>query len=255
MMAFVRKLLSVGLGHLTASVMKTRIRALSGTEEMDQFIKSLEQFSAFGGDDLSELYEALDKKLDIADKGCSNAAMAIQRNRPEGAVCENSAHLYALEVLGDKQKRAKFASIFNELKKHQGFPSLDDPDYIRALTDKLFRAQLDPGELEYVVYLFSCAPPYISELVDTILGATTPRRSDEWNILMSVAAERDDPAIFDAVLNGCLKLKHVDRALDQLQGALGPREAQAYFRSLAGKAREMNRAKKQPGFGLFGGKK
>ena len=255
-LAFVRRLHSEGLGHLTAPALKSRIRALAGAAEIDRFARLLESFTALGSDDMAGLYEALDERLDIAEKGSSGVALAIQQNKPQDAVCANSAHLYALEALDDSQKRADFASIFNELNKRQGFPSLDDRDYIRTLVDRLSRAQLGPGELEYVVNLFSGSPPYISELAETILAGTTPKKNDEWNTLMNVAARNGDPAIYDAVLNGCLKLKHVDRALDQLLGALTAREAQACFRHLAGKAREMARAKKpQSGFGLFGGKK
>ena len=256
MMTFIKKLNTEGMGHLTASVLKLRIRALVRAVEIDQFIKLIESVPAIGSDDISELYEALDKRLVITEKGSLNVALAIQKNRPQTAVCKNSVHLYALDVLSNKQDRAHFTKIYNELIKQQGFPSLDNYDYIQALTDKLFKVQINEKELAYIVKLFSRVPSYISELVNTILCMTTQKKNEEWNILVNVAVETGDRATYEAIINECIKLKQGEKAFAQLYEMLESKEARAYFRQIAEKAKEVIRGKRsQSGFGLFGGKK
>jgi hypothetical protein len=252
--AFLKKLSAEKMEHLAVVVLKDRAYALSGTIDIVAFIKLLKKAQFLTIRDMSELFMALDRKLTISEKDSMNAAVIIQREKPKEAACVNSAHLYALEVLNDKRSRAQFTKIYNELIP-QKFPSVTNPEYIAVLTDKLFKARLEERELVYIVHLFSRVPEYISELVNFILGITTPKKNDEWYILISVAAKAHDRgATFNAIVEECAKLKQGEKALAQLSDMLDTKETQSYFKQIAEKARVIIRSQKpQSGFGkLFG---
>ena len=256
MMNFVKKLDVEGLRHLVVSVLKFRIRSLSRIVEIDQFIKLLKRISILNNLDLVELYEALDKKLVITDKNSLSVALTIYEGKPANAICPNATHLKALDILNNKREREQLKKIYDGLMQQQGFPSLENPEYIQTLTEKLLKVQLSVEELKYIVKLFSRVPAYISELVSTILSVTTSKRNVEWCILVAGAAKNRDRFVDDAILSECVKLKQGEKAIAQLFDMLKTKEARAYFHQVAEKAKGIIRAKKsQSGFGLFGGKK
>jgi hypothetical protein len=186
-------------------------------------------------EDLSELCEAIDYRLSMSEKGSANVAIVIQQEKPKAARCSNSAHLYALEVIADKRSREQFTKYYDELVV-QGFPSVTNPEYIRALTERLFKARLKEKELEYVVKLFSRVHEYITELVSCILESTTVKNNTEWNVLVNTAAKIRDRMTTEAIIDGCAKLKQGEKAVSQLGEMLDSREAQAYFRQISEKA-------------------
>ncbi|MDR1149260.1 MAG: hypothetical protein LBK66_11580 [Spirochaetaceae bacterium] len=250
-LAFLKKLKQEGIENLFVSVLKYRIRDLSGPAGIEQFINLVMKFQPPGGRDTAELFQYLDYRLVITEKGGASAALAIQKTKPKEAVCPNSAHLYALELLNDRLTRPRFTSIFDELKP-QRFPSIDDPDYIQALTKILFKAQMNQKELEYIIRLFARAPSYMAELVDTILGMTKPKRNEEWCILTAVAAKMGSRAVDDAIIDVCVKLKLGDKALAKLSSMPVSKEARDYFVRVAGEAKEKIRAQRpRSGFGKF----
>jgi hypothetical protein len=255
MMNFLKKLSAAGTEHLYAAVIKLRIRLLTRPADIEQFIKLIKKIPSLNDRDLAEIFETLDSRLAVSDKGAVNAALTVQRERPKDAACVKSAHIYALEVLNDKRARDQLTSIYDALAK-QGFPSETDPDYIRALVEKLFKAQPEPKELIHIVRLFARVPAYMSELAGAILGMTTSKRNDEWNVLMTVVAKTRDHAISDAIAQECAKLKQGEKALAQLSDMLRSKEARDCFRDIAEHAKGIIRSQKAPsGFGrFFGGK-
>jgi hypothetical protein len=254
MQEFFEKLGSVGLEHLFVPVLKYRLCALTKPAEIEQFVKLVKRLQPLSGQDLIEIYEALDSRIVIGEKGSMSTALIIQQEKPEGARCSKSAHLYALDVLNDKRERMEFTRVYNTLIP-QGFPVETNPDYIRALTEKLFKVQMDNKELSYIIQLFACVPEYITKLVGAILGMTTPKKNDEWNILIDVALKKHNNAIDNAIIEECTKLKHGEKALTQLCDMLDSKETHDYFKRISDKAGEIIRSQKsQSGFGkLFGG--
>jgi hypothetical protein len=254
MQEFFEKLRSVGLEHLFMPVLNSRLRALTKPAEIEQFVKLVKKLQALSGQNLIEIYEALDSRIVIGEKGSTSAALIIQQEKPEEARCSKSAHLYALDVLNDKCRRTEFTRIYDTLIP-QGFPVETKQDYIRALIEKLFKSQMDTKELSYIIQLFASVPEYITKLVSTILGMTTPKKNNEWNVLIDLAAKKRNQAIDNAIVEECAKRKHGEKALAQLSDMLAPGVARDYFGCIAGKVNEIIRTQKpRSGLGkLFGG--
>ena len=249
MLVFFKKLSTEKIERLIVPILKYRIRTLSKAADIEQFIKLVKKIQPMDTHDLAEVFESLDSKFVITEKGSASTAVSIQQEKPQEAKCINSAHLYAIEVLNDKQKRAKFIGIYDELAK-QGFPSAKSKDYIQALTDKLFKAHLEQNELEYIIKLFARVPEYLSELVNAILAVTTPKRNDEWNTLIAVVVKANNQAIYDAIVSECAKLKQGEKALVQLGDMLESEESRDYFKKVAEKTKEIIHSQKsQSGLG------
>jgi hypothetical protein len=251
LLAFFKKLKQNGIEHLFILILKYRIRALSSSADIEQFIKLAKEFQSLSSHDLAEVFEKLDSRLVITEKGSTSAAYALQQAKPEEAVCPNSAHLYALEALNDKRMRTQFTSIYNKLIT-QRFPSVDTPDYIKALIERLFKAQMNQRELEYIIRLFARVPSYIAELVNTIFGMTKPKQNEEWCVLIAVAEKERNRVIDDAIVEACVKLRHGEKALAQLNELLASKETHDYFMHIAEEAKERIRMlKPRSGFDKF----
>jgi hypothetical protein len=255
MLGFIKKLGAEKLEALYATVLKRRINNLSKAVDIEQFVKMLKNIKPVGNDDLVKIYQTLDGKLVFTEKGSMSAALAIQQERPKEAVCVKSAHLYAVEVLNDKQKRAQITKIYNELAK-QRFPSEKDGDYVKTLIEKIFKASVTKDELVYFIKLFARVPEYITELIYAILELSTPKRKEEWNILIDFVVETKDKTVCEVAISECAKLKKGEKALAQLYEFLVSEDAQKYFAEVIGqKALEIINSKKPKSFlgKLFGG--
>jgi hypothetical protein len=256
MAAFLKKLGAGGIGHLRGCVLKFRAQASKSPAELGQMLRLLDSVPALGQNDQAEILALLDQKLSIADKNSKAIANAIQDRLPHGTACPISAHLAALAVLGDKKQRARFTEIYDELIQ-QGFPSINDGDYIDALVEAIFKAKLESMEMCYVIRLFYRAPAYIGTLVAAILRKTSLRQAEEWEGLVLIAAKDKDRNLADALINECAALKQGERALATLSDALDNLAAHEYFlREIAPKSIEIIRShKSQSLFGrIFGGR-
>jgi len=247
-MAFLKKLSNERMEHLFGSILKIRSKALSKVVELDQMIRLLDKLPSLSDIDKANILAILDQKINLNEKGSIAIAKMIQEAIPRGASCKKSAHIIALNVLYDKRKRSQFTSIYNELI-NQGFPSIEDDDYIRALIEALFKANMDKNELYYVIQLFSKEQAYITELVSAILGITSSKQTEEWNQLMIVAAKNQNPTLINIIIKECAKLKQGEKALSQLSDLLNDNETCDYFQKITQKSKEIIRSQKsQSGF-------
>jgi len=234
------------VGHLFIYVLNYLLPTLKSPADIEGFIKLLKEIRSIGNcdlpgnDDLVTLFEVLDAKLNISEKGCGSAARILQQEKPQAAKCPNSAHIYALELVGDKGTGPRSTSISGEFRKlsGQGFPSEKNPDYVQNLTKKLLKAGMNPKELDNVIRLFAPVHLYFVELVRCILEMTKPKQNDEWNILMNVAADTQNSATCGAIIQECAKLRHPEKALEQLANMLKQPGSQKYFQGIAGEVKE-----------------
>ncbi|NLK00716.1 MAG: hypothetical protein GX318_05700 [Clostridia bacterium] len=254
MRAFLEKLREEKMEFLFVSVLKCRIGYMTKTREIESFIDQLKKIRPLNTQDLREIFEAVDKNLVMEERSSRDIAWIIQEQKPESARCPISAHLYALEVLKDREGRKKeFVNIYNTLIL-QGFPSIIKGDYIQNLTQMLLELRLEHKELEYIIQLFSHIPEYTTELVRGILSRTSPEHNDEWNILIAFAAKRQSRDVDKAIIQECANLKKGKKDLLRLAEMLGTRMTRDYFNCIADKARDMIHAgNPQKGAGgLFG---
>lgn len=255
MVSFLKKLAADRMEHLYGAVLKFRIKALNRPTEIDQMIRLLDRIHGLNATDQADIFDLLDQKLSLTDKDSLTIAKTIQEKLPHGAACPKSAHLIALDVLGDKKQRARFTEIYNELIP-QGFPTINSADYINALINALFKANINSQELGYLIQLFYREPAYINALVAVILSITTSKETEYWNTLILIAEKKQDRNLAEALISECTKLKQGEKALNQLSDMLDKRNTRDYFLcTIVPQYKEIIQSQKsQSGFGrMFGG--
>ena len=245
----IEKLQAAERGHLVAVFLQSRADALRTPAEVEQFVASAKQALAGSEPDLVAAFQAADQKLSLLDKQSVPAAIAIQQERPAAAICPVSAHIYALDALGDRRARGSLFDILSALA-IQRFPSIDSPDYAQALVDRLGGAQFDSDQWTQVITWFSRTSTYANELATFIVKTTGPRQTDLWNLLMEVAVKQTNRlTLFTAIVDACVNQKLSEKALTQLGDLLGSKAAKAHFQSIADGVTKQLRDRPQ---GIFG---
>lgn len=115
MLSFLKKLKADRMEHLCGAVLKFRAKTLRRPAELDEMIRLLDRIPDLSAIVQAEIFALLDQKLSLTDKSSLAIAKTIQERLPYGAACPKSAHLIALDVLGDKKQRASFTEIYNNL--------------------------------------------------------------------------------------------------------------------------------------------
>jgi len=248
MMSFLKKLSAEKLEHLYGAVLKSRALILTRPFELEQMIKSICELK-LSGDELRGIFTTLDQKISLMDKNYFNFAAAIQKEKPKTVACKKSAHLYALDILNRKSKKGDLADYFTDLVA-QGFPSENSVDYISLLNKTLFKVELSQKDVEFIVKtMYRNAPQeYIYDFIGTIC-ANASKYGDKWNIVIYVATTSRDHLIFDTIVDVISNMKQSEKVMDQLNGLLQQKKLRDYFKQVAEKVKEINRAKKsQSGF-------
>jgi hypothetical protein len=230
MRTFLSNLKSDRMKHLYGAVLKYQVKAISKAAEIDEMIILLDSITDLTAASQGEIYAILDQKLSMTEKRSLKLAKAISDRMPPGSACPKSAHLIALDALGDKNQRGRLTQIYSQLAP-KGFPSLKNADYITSLINALFKANISSQEMEYIVKLFCSEPNYIKALVAKILAVTTSRNTEDWNLLLLIAAKEKNKNLDDALINECARLKHGQKAINQLSEMLEGKKPYDYFQS------------------------
>lgn len=141
----------------------------------------------------------------------------------------------------------------------QGFPSIDDKEYIGKLIKALLSCKLGEDEFDAIVGMLASSRPYVRTLLREIIGITTDRNSYAWNVLINALSARRDSETMTILSDECVAAKKSEKQMDQLLNMLDSRKAQDYFSRVADDVRQ-KKEKKTPRSGLgrlfgFGGKK
>lgn len=163
------------------------------------------------------IFELLDEKIIFGDFDSAILAASIQKNRPEDALCINSAHIAAVDAIKRRKKGEAVQNCLEPFVK-QDFPSVSTRSYVVDLTSCLLKTNTNEDDQEYIVDLIAKAPDmymkvYLSELVG---GAD--RKQDKWNWTVTSIVSYPDVelkgkllrALGSALSNSGLKKKNMD---------------------------------------------
>lgn len=243
---------------LSGYVMEYRAKAISQPSDMERYLDALLGDSAFRNSDLSGVYAALDSKLQLHDKSSVRMAIKLQETRSGKETCPVSAHISALNTLSGKRSRNSMIGEFESYAR-QGFPSIDDKEYIGKLIKALLSCKLGGDEFDAIVGMLASSRPYVRTLSREIIGITTDRNSYEWNVLINALSARRDSETMTILSDECVAAKKSEKQMDQLLNMLDSRKAQDYFSGVADDVRQ-KKERETPRSGLgrlfgFGGRK
>lgn len=243
--------------RLCGYVLEYRAKSLSVPSDMVRFLEALLKNPMLKGRDLSAIYTAMDSRLRLDDKNSVQVAALLQETRSEKTSCPVSAHICALDALGARKGRGSLADEFESYAK-QGFPNVEDEDYVARLAKSLLNSKLSGNDFEIIVGMIAPSTIYAHALSREIIGMTTERNSYAWNVLIDAFAQKGGAAAAGILSDELMEARKSDRQLDQLQGMLNSRKAQDWFSQVIKSIQdERERSVPKSGFGrLFGfGKK
>lgn len=244
--------------ELCGYIMEYRANVIKQPSEMEYYLDALLGDPTFRDIDLSKIYAILDSKLRLNDRSSIRMATKLQETRSRNDVCSISAHICALNALGEKGRRNSILSEFKSYAK-QGFPSIEDGEYIERLVQALLSSKLGEDEFYLAIDMLVSSPPYIRTLSREVIGITTARNSYAWNVLISALSARRNPMTITVLSDECLAARKSEKQMNQLLDMLDSINARAYFSAVVDDVQQRKELT-SPKLGLgrffgFGGKK
>ena len=255
MVDFCRSLDAEKMGHLAPVVIGKRLEILNSAQDLERFIATVAGLNFIRGNEMADIFLRIDKKITSFGRGQSSLAQIVQKSRPRGVSCPNSAHIYALDVLSGKAGGQDIADNFESLHK-QGVPSKENQDYVDSFAEALLSAKLDIKGTKYFVNVLETAPLYYYQAYAKILSANAAKFPDKWNVLIAFADTKKDENIENILVQILADSKLSEKNLFALESLLKGGHAD-YFKDLAKMAREVAQQQKaqSKSKGLFGRRK
>lgn len=249
---FYSELCSAGLESYFEQVLKYKINTLTNLSDAGHFLTWISSSNDFRNLDLSYVFYSVDEKLSITDKLSARIAEIIQHNKPSSLVCIRSAHIYALEVFGEKINVKSIKDLLNYLAK-QRFPSIKDEAYAERLIDKIISFDWEKDDdFSLLIELFSESDYYLDKLVNGILKCYNSRKSFYLCELFETAALMNDPVFYHIIVKHCAELRVFDREMSFIESAIKTKKALQYFRLIQNSAEKIVEEKrKNSPFGRF----
>lgn len=255
---FVHYMQKQGQEELCGYIMEYRANVINQTPEMEYYLDALLGDQTLRNVDLSKIYAILDSKLQLNGKSSVRMAAKLQETRSKNDVCPISAHICALNALGGKGRRN---SIINEFESYakQGFPSIEDSEYVEKLVKALLSSKLGKDEFDLAVGMLASSQPYVRTLSREVIGITTERNSYAWNVLIDALSAEKNPTAMAALSDECVAARKSEKQMNQLLDMLDSSKARAYFPEVVDDVQQKKESKSpRPGLGRlfgFGGKK
>jgi len=234
---FCKKLSDDGLGDIAGSALTKRVDKLNKPSEMESFIKTLQNKEFIEEEALVEVFEAIDNRIGTLKDNVSSLAELLQKQKPEGVKCVNSAHSYALNVFSGNLKKINLKDILIDLK-NQGFPAITDENYTDKFIESILKASLSEEEQKLIIdFLLDSPNEYLSAYISKLVSAAS-KYKDKWNALISFIYESKDKQIIDDIVQALADSKQNEKSLKSLGGLLKDENKIKYYNSIVDKAIE-----------------
>ena len=148
------------------------------------------------------------------------------------AVCENSAHIIALDILSGRAKVRDITNAFHDMYE-QGVPKREDPEYVSAFVKALLQANLSPEHHKYFIQIIEAAPLCYYYAYAQALCANASKLQEKWNALIASAAQKGDKEIDNTLVEVLLETKPTEKSLHALEN-LTRGKHENYFKHITG---------------------
>lgn len=243
---FLRRMETDNLSGLYGEVLRLRANRVKRPHEMLETLQLTRSIKGLDVNTVNTILQTIDRRLDLLSEGSRPIGMWIQREKPLGVDCVRSAHIVALNTLVNARQRP---DLLEPLKRYaaQGFPSINEPDYISELVYAILGIPKNPRDFGHIVHLFSRDQNYLQPLVDGVVDYAQPGNSSDWNVLVNAAQQSESPVLQDAIVRKCSRLKQGESGLRRMSELIDADEARTYFNeTIALSCREVARSTKSP---------
>jgi len=224
-------LVADNMGHLASVVVGRRLDALNSVADFEQFITTVSSLSFVKDNDLARFFEHIDKRIAGVGKNSASLVAMLQKHRPKGAKCPNSAHTFALDILTGKAKANDISHMFHAVYE-QGIPTRTDAEYVKAFVDALVHAKLSMEEIKYFVQVIEDAPPSYYRTYAQAVCVNASKLQDKWSILITLAEKRNSEEVDNMFVQILLDTKPTEKSLNALESLIKGKKQFDYFRQI-----------------------
>lgn len=221
-----------GMERMKTDIICRFIKAADNIVELELLAGKASELSYFSGDITKKIYALLDEKVAVTDMDCLNLALSIQKNRPRGLVCVNSAHLAALYHLC-RIKRDDYVEECIEPYAKQGFPTVREKVYVSRLVSAVLKLDVGKVDHEYILeLLLSGQDVYLGHYMSSLV-ADAELHKDKWKWTILFAATCPDTKKkrkIERTLSACLDSSGLKKKnMDALGALLVDKKARQYY--------------------------
>lgn len=225
---FYKQLQQFNLDRYFSVALAYKAHTIKRAQDIDRFFDWIFSSRDFKGIDLLPAIKALDKNIVISDKAVGRLAAKIQNSKPEGAVCINTAHIYALDALDDRKLMKDLDLLLSNMVA-QGFPSIEDETYAERLINKLFGTKLSESAFKTIVSAAANSTYYSDRIVSEAMHYIGTKQDFVIGEILVIAAQSKSQALFDALVTACAGIKQFDKGMSAIRETIQSKSAQQYY--------------------------
>ncbi|SCW45816.1 hypothetical protein SAMN02910456_01221 [Ruminococcaceae bacterium YRB3002] len=242
---FYRHLQKYNMSDLFSVVLEVKADSLSRPQDMERFVDWILGCRELAGVSLASTVKTIDAKMVLSNKEFRSLAAKIQSCRPEGVICINSAHIFAIDVLDDRRRVNEWTTIFNSLVQ-QWFPSIKDESYADRLAKKVCSQGLPQEVFRIIMSAASQSPLYSAKIVNEAFRSIGSKQDSVIGEILEIAVQTNSKVLFDALVSACADIKQFDRGMIFISGTVRSEPARQYFAIVEREARSIHDQKKGP---------
>lgn len=247
--SFYKELANINKEEFINVVLEYKAQTIKSIREAEDYLDWILSINNFNSINLSDVFIAIDKMINIGDYTVGRFAYKIQENKPKAITCINSAHVCAVQLFEDKKiipQLIKYLPIYS----NQGFPSIENDSYVAILLDKLFTCKLPEDAFAELIVLISKTEYYSNKLVVEGLNNLGNRKGALLGKIIDIAAQIKSVNIYNALINECSELKPFEKSMNSIRNEINTRNGLQFFAQIEQGAASIIEQKKEPS--LFG---
>ena len=233
---FYKELIDINLGRYFPIALACKAQLLDRTQDKERFIDWILSKREFQGIDLSIVFKTIDKNLSVSDKTTGRIAFKIQNNISDDVVCVNSAHICVLEYLYGRRQKGDQVYHLNKMIS-QGFPSIEDEDYLGHLTSALFNTKISEEDFEDIAMAAKHSAFYFNSFINEAMRYIGTQKAYTIGILMEIAAQTNSKETYDVFVTSCSEIKQFEKGMANIRETIIDKHTQRYFASVERDAR------------------
>lgn len=246
---FYHDLKTLNIDSNYSSVLEYKAQKIVQPYDMERYLDWIISNREIDGIDLSTTFGLIDKKIAITDANLGRLATKIQKHRPKGVTCINSAHIYSIAAIEDRRLVNDLPCIIRDTTS-QGFPSIENDEYAERLAKKVFSIKMPKEAFFAIVSAASRSRFYCIKLSEEAMKYVGSRQDSIVGVFLEAALNSNSKILSDAIIEAMSEIRQFEKSIAAIRGTIHSQEVRAYYSTLENRARELHDQNK--GSTLFG---
>lgn len=236
---FYNDLKALSIDGYFSSVIEYKAQKIVQPYDMERYLDWIISNREISGIDLSTTFGLIDKKIAITDANLGRLATKLQKHRPKGVVCINSAHIYSAAAIEDRRLVNDLPFIIRDTIS-QGFPSIENDEYADRLAKKVFSIKMPNEAFFAIVSAASRSQFYCIKLSEEAMKCVGSRQDSIVGVFLEAALNSNSEILSDAIIDAMSEVRQFEKNIAAIRGTIHSQEVRAYYSTLEKRARELH---------------